>query len=353
MVSKPVLIWMRCETRANEYRAPISPTDALYLRQSGLDVTIERSPQRSFPIEDYADAVCTIVDSGSWVHAPDEAFIIGLKELPDQPGSLRQRHIFFGHAYKRQKGAEQLLARFARGGGTLLDLEYLTDAEHRRLTSFGGWAGYTGAALALLHWSGRLVAPLRPTSRDAVDRALAAQPTRPPPRVLVIGALGRCGRGACEALAAAGIRPTRWDVEETRTVDRETVLDHDVVINAISAAKKPVPFLTSLDIGRPARRTTIIADITCDVGSECNAMPIYDAPTDWQRPTRRLCDGPPPLDLLAIDNLPSLLPLESSIDFSAHLTPLLLGLGEFDAPWRRCEQIFGDVCHSLFRYQEA
>jgi saccharopine dehydrogenase (NAD+, L-lysine forming) len=353
MVSKPVLIWMRCETRANEHRAPLSPADALYLRQSGLEVTIERSPQRSFAIEDYADAVCTIVDSGSWVQAPDEAFIIGLKELPDQPVSLRHRHIFFGHAYKRQKGAEQLLARFARGGGTLLDLEYLTDAQYRRLTAFGRWAGYAGAALALLHWSGRLVIPLRPTSRDALNWVLAAQPMSPSPRVLVIGALGRCGRGACEALAAAGIEPTRWDVEETRIVDRETVLDHDIVINAILAAKKPAPFLTSPDIGRPTRRITVIADVACDAGSECNAVPIYDAPTDWQQPMRRLCDGPPPLDLLAIDNLPSLLPQESSIDFSTHLTPLLLTLGEFDAPWRRCEQIFRDVCHSLFRYQEA
>ena len=37
------------------------------------------------------------------------------------------------------------------GGGALLDLEYLTDDHGRRLAAFGYWAGYVGAALAVLH----------------------------------------------------------------------------------------------------------------------------------------------------------------------------------------------------------
>ncbi|MGC5404977.1 hypothetical protein ACPXCX_14490, partial [Streptomyces sp. DT225] len=44
---------------------------------------------------------------------------------------------------------------------------------------------------------------------------------------------------------------------------------------------------------------------------------------------------PPPLDLIAIDNLPSLLPLESSADFSAALLPQLLDFG-VTGPWGRC-----------------
>jgi saccharopine dehydrogenase (NAD+, L-lysine-forming) len=45
--------------------------------------------------------------------------------------------------------------------------------------------------------------------------------------------------------------------------------------------------------------------------------------------------APPPLDLIAIDNLPSLLPLESSADFSAALLPQLLDFG-VTGPWGRC-----------------
>ena len=68
-----------------------------------------------------------------------------------------------------------LLSRFAAGGGALLDLEYLVDGKGRRLAAFGFWAGYLGAALAVLQHRGRLVAPLTPTSKEELDELL--QPT--------------------------------------------------------------------------------------------------------------------------------------------------------------------------------
>jgi saccharopine dehydrogenase (NAD+, L-lysine-forming) len=39
----------------------------------------------------------------------------------------------------------------------------------------------------------------------------------------------------------------------------------------------------------------------------------------------------PPLDVTAIDNLPSLLPVESSRDYAAQLLPSLLTLGQIDS----------------------
>ena len=41
-----------------------------------------------------------MVPSGSWVSAPKEAVILGLKELPSSEDPITQRHIFFAHAYK-------------------------------------------------------------------------------------------------------------------------------------------------------------------------------------------------------------------------------------------------------------
>ena len=43
----------------------------------------------------------------------------------------------------------------------------------------------------------------------------------------------------------------------------------------------------------------------------------------------------PPLDVTAIDNLPSMLPLESSEDFAEQLLPTLLTLAENGPVWRR------------------
>ena len=119
-------LWMRAEVRSTERRAPITPTDAGTLIASGALVTVERSSQRVFDIEAYAAAGCQIADTGSWVDAPAQASIVGIKELPNEPDALRHTHIYFAHAYKGQDGAEELLARFVRGGGELLDVEYLT-----------------------------------------------------------------------------------------------------------------------------------------------------------------------------------------------------------------------------------
>ena len=38
--------------------------------------------------------------SGSWTSAPKEAFIIGLKELPESEDPVTHKHIFYAHAYK-------------------------------------------------------------------------------------------------------------------------------------------------------------------------------------------------------------------------------------------------------------
>lgn len=43
---------------------------------------------------------CEIVDEASWPDAPLDAFIVGIKELPDEDCPLQHRHIYFGHAYK-------------------------------------------------------------------------------------------------------------------------------------------------------------------------------------------------------------------------------------------------------------
>jgi saccharopine dehydrogenase (NAD+, L-lysine forming) len=338
-----VKLWMRSEVRATERRAPITPADAALLVREGFAVTIEESAQRVHPIEDYAAAGCAVAEAGSWVDAPEDAVVVGLKELPEDPPALRHRHVFFGHAYKQQEGAERLLRRFDAGGGVLLDLEYLTDDSGRRLAAFGYWAGYVGAALAVLHHRGALDAPLRPTSVPELDARLAGGD---PTSAVVVGALGRCGRGADRALTAAGVTPTRWDLAETRDLDRAALLRHEVMVNAVLTSEPVPPFLRPADLDEPERALRTVCDVTCDVGSPFNVLPIYDRTTSWEQPARAL-RGEPPLDLIAIDNLPSLVPLEATEGFSADLLPLLRDLPKATSPWQRCERLFHDTVTSM------
>lgn len=333
-------LWLRHETRQTERRAPLVPADARRLIDAGVEVTVEDSAQRIFPTEEYAAAGCRVVPAGAWTDADIGEVILGLKELPALPAALTHRHVYFGHAYKQQEGSRELLGRFAAGGGLLLDLEYLV-ADGRRLASFGHWAGYVGAALAVLRFRGDLDVPLHPYAKSTLDGALARSRERQP-RVLVIGANGRCGRGARAALAAAGIEPTCWDVEETRDLDRAALLEHDILVNTVLAREPIPPFLTHDDLDDPARRLSLVCDVTCDVTSACNALPIYERVTSWPEPVVRLRGEPRPLDLIAIDNLPSLLPREASVAFSAELTPYLLMLENPDSPWAACVEAFRD-----------
>ncbi|WP_331719263.1 saccharopine dehydrogenase [Streptomyces sp. NBC_00158] len=337
-------LWMRHEARPTERRAPLTPGDAARLVAAGVRVTVEESDRRAFALTAYTAVGCATAPTASWhEQAPDDAYVLGLKELPAGPDApaLRHRHIYFGHAYKGQAGARELLGRFTAGGGALLDMEYLTDEAGRRVAAFGYWAGYVGAALAVLHHRGALTAPLHPTDRPALDALLAsgADPADPT-TALVIGALGRCGRGACDALVRAGLEPTRWDLAETRNIDRPALLAHDLLVNTVLTTTPVPPFLTKADLDDPARRLSLVSDVTCDVTSDCNVLPVYDETTTWTEPVRTLREGERPLDLIAIDNLPSLLPVEAATAFSAELTPHLLRLAEWDGVWARALHTF-------------
>lgn len=326
-------LWIRAETHAAERRAPLVPADTAALVESGWRVTVEDSPARCFPLHEYVAAGAHATEAGAWTTAPDDAFVLGLKGLPDGTGPISGRHLYFAHAYKRQPGAGALLARVAAGGGEILDLEYLTDANGRRLAAFGFWAGYVAAALAIQHWNGTL-GRLRATTGDELDASLRVS-VPDSPRILVVGALGRCGRGATTALARAGIRPTRWDLAETAALDRDAILDHDILINAVGRTE-PGEMLLGPGQLRSPRRLSLIVDVTCDLGSPTHLLPVYDRLTTWDEPVRAVAAG---LEVIAIDNLPSLLPREASTDFSAQLAPQLPLLPDGDC-WQRSRRAF-------------
>jgi saccharopine dehydrogenase (NAD+, L-lysine-forming) len=85
---------------------------------------------------------------------------------------------------------------------------------------------------------------------------------------------------------------------------------------------------------------TVIADIACDPDSDYSPIKVYDRATSWQDPALRV-HSDPVLDVTAIDNLPSLLPAESSDDFAQQLLPTLLALDAIDqGVWARANDVF-------------
>jgi len=341
-------LWVRAEQRPNEERVGLTPEGARALIAAGIAVTVEESRTRAIPIKGYRDAGCTIAAENSWPDAPADAIIFGLKELPEDGTPLPHRHIMFGHAFKGQPAGRVLLQRFRAGGGTLYDLEYLVDEAGRRVAAFGYWAGFAGAAVALKCWAaqqrGGLCGPVaKYPGKDALLADLEAEldaTGAARPRAIVIGALGRVGTGAADLCAALDVAVTKWDMAETAHGGPfPEVLEHEVFLNCI-LARPGCPVFVPADAVTTPRKLTVIGDIACDPTSDFSPIKVYDRATDWAEPALRVAKNPP-LDVTAIDNLPSLLPVESSQDYAAQLLPSLLTLGALDTGvWARARTEF-------------
>lgn len=105
-----------------------------------------------------------------------------------------------------------MLARFYKGKGTLYDLEFLNDDSGRRVAAFGFHAGFAGAAAGALALAARnqgkelgLLTPYPNETAMVEDVKKALGGSGKGVKALVIGALGRCGRGAVDLFRKIGL----------------------------------------------------------------------------------------------------------------------------------------------------
>ena len=138
---------------------------------------------------------------------------------------------------------------------------------------------------------------------------------------------------------ALGLEVTGWDLEETKGGGPfEEILEHEVFVNCVYVSRKIPPFVAREMLERKGRSLSVICDVSCDPNSDLNPLPIYSECTDFATPCVRVAGG---LDLIAIDHLPSLLPAESSDDFSSQLLASLLDLeADTSGVWARAKNVF-------------
>lgn len=381
-------LWLRDEVKPMEHRSALTPTTAQKLLDAGFKITVERSPEavRIFKDAEFeAIEGIEMVPTGSWAaQAPRDAYILGLKELDDaDPFPLVHTHIQFAHCFKRQAGWGDVLRRFPAGGGTLLDLEFLEDDQGRRVAAFGYHAGYAGAALAVEVWAWQIMhgsgsgsgsnstgagngdargqefpgvhhynneSDLNEHVRKVMREASAKVGGREP-RILVIGALGRCGSGAVALARNIGLREesiVQWDMAETAKGGPFTeIIESDIFVNCIYLKDAIAPFidLASLNgASQGQRRLSVVCDVSCDTTNPNNPIPIYSEYSYFSKPTVQVrgLTSEPGIAVIAIDHLPSLLPREASESFSALLLPSLLKLRarKEESVWVRAEALF-------------
>jgi saccharopine dehydrogenase (NAD+, L-lysine-forming) len=244
----------------------------------------------------------------------------------------------------------------------------LVDERGRRVAAFGYHAGFSGAALAIQSWAWQLT---HPTSepfpgvthypneaaliKDVAESIkVGTEKAGHAPKVHVIGALGRCGTGAVELCRKAGVpedRIIKWDMAETaKGGPFKEIVDADIFVNCIYLTSKIPNFVDKQSLNTADRNLRVICDVSADTTNPNNPVPVYTIATTFDKPTVPVeVEQGPPLSVISIDHLPSLLPREASEAFSNDLLPHLLQLKDWkNVPvWQRAEKLFQEKVATL------
>ena len=303
-------LYLRKETKKNEYRTPLTPQDCATLIENNYKIHFEPSSTRCYKDDEYELAGC--------IPAPineidNRAIIMGLKEFDmTELALLNKKHFYFSHAFKGQENSHNIINLFQENDGYIYDYEYIVDENGRRVIAFGHWAGFAGMYLGLLQYMDPTICEYAPTSVSEIREVLREYTANP--KITICGAWGRCGRGCLELLKIADISPHICEKGERIPEDTE------IFINAIYLSPDSTAvFFDDVSIAN-YKRLRVIVDISCDIQAKNNPIQL-DYPKSCLTKYTKYTDN---IDIICIDNLPSLLPKDSSQEFSKKLTELFL-----------------------------
>jgi len=353
-------------------RVPLTPVQcrALLERYPGLELLVQPSGNRCYMDGEYRAEGIPLSEELSSCD-----ILLGVKEVKVQTFLDGLTYLFFSHTAKKQPYNRGLLQEVIRRGISLVDYEYLTDAQGIRVVAFGRWAGVVGAYNAL-RGVGRASGDfeLRPAHAcfDLEELRRELKKVRTGTRRIVVTGGGRVAGGALEILKAAGIREvkpgayldgnfkeavfTRLDPwhyarrKDGTDFDFGHFMQHpDMYENNFLpyGARSDVfiachfwdprsPVMIPRDAwtggGLPV---SLVADISCDIdgpiASTIRASTIADPFYGYDPATGQEVEPfvPGVVTVMAVDNLPGELPRDASADFGTalmeHVIPELLG----------------------------
>lgn len=328
-----MLLYIRQEHFKNEKRTPLVPNDIQTLIEAGYNIVIQESNYRIYTKKEFSDCSGLFFTEKEWYDSLfQNALILGLKELKDLHYLNCHRHLYFSHSFKQQIGGKDILKAFSKSNSILYDIEYLVDSAGERVISFGYYAGLVGAIIGLQQYNTSLESLKEWNSFEEMVNSVGIVCRKP--KIAVLGAKGRCGSGV---RAILDLFHLSYDCIY-KTDSTKYLTTYDIVYNCIVLD----PSYTEIWFNEstiPDHPLTIV-DISCDYTKPNNPIPIYSKATTWSEPVYTPF---PNVNIIAIENLPSLLPRESSIHFSKRLTELLLDFKEdSNQIWQRSLAIFNE-----------
>lgn len=349
-------LYLRREECKTEHRAPLVPMDVGRLVQRGYEVYVQSAQdQRVYSDEAYATVGAKITTLPWHNDLFRDALHIGLKQIPDIDRLCNHTHAYFSHSFRGQitpPGSDTVVDTFRKTSSVLYDFEYLVDANGRRVLAFGEYAGMVGAGLGLLQYFARVsedtfichLQSWTSTELFEVDMRAVADCLRlidgSIPRIAILGPRGRCGRAVGEFLDKMGFHYEGLGRED----DKRALLDRfDIIYNCILLSEDETGegWITA-DSAEDQIDHKVLVDISCDANKQNNPFrELYQEVGTWDHPV--FCVAPF-VDALVLDNLPSLVPVSSSIAFSGVLTDLLLSEEEEEKNvWARSRAEFERV----------
>lgn len=290
-------IFIRAETYPHEFRTPLTPNDVRTLLEEGHSVIVQSSDTRCYTDEEYKEDGA-LISYKPWYHQDPNTLIIGLKELDTLDKLHGHTHVYFSHALKGQAGSAEILDAFRKSNSTLYDIENFT-REDQRIISFGYYAGIVGAFLGVKAFGSDL-GPLQPTS---LTELAACGPIKA--KIGIVGT-GRTSKGVQRVLNSMELPFTvlgRGHIDPTQ---------FDIFFNCICLGPDYTETWNTV-----SEKPLLIVDISCDASKSNSPLPPIR--TTWSEPVYRSGN----LSVIAIDNLPSLIPRESSMDFSSRMVDLI------------------------------
>lgn len=338
------ILYLRSELNNFEYRTPIIPNSINKLINNGFIVFVESSKYRVYKDDDYKREGAIITNNKWYDSIFKDALIIGLKEIDLLDKLSNHTHIYFSHCYKKQINSQKILKYFFDSSSIIYDFEYFIDKDNKRLLSFGFHAGMVGGILGLLQYYTKSVydsnicrlkgwiseSNMIVNINDYIKEYLFLKKIK----IAIIGYSGNCGKGVINILNKLNI----LYVGIGRDDNKGTLKDYDIIYNCINLDENydEIWFNENSNFNE----NIVITDISCDYAKPNNPIKLYNENTTWDLPVYSYNEY---VDIIAINNLPSLLPKDSSDYFSEKCIDLLLDFeDDRNSYWKNNLNIFYD-----------
>lgn len=355
-----------------DHRVPLTPKQckAIQVLYPNVEVIVQPSPIRAYKDEEYAAEGLQLQENLS-----ECDLIMGVKEVKIHDLIPGKKFLFFSHTIKKQPYNRELLRAILDKKIELIDYEVIKDKHNKRLIGFGRYAGIVGCyngfrTYGLKH----KLFDLKPAHQCADRKEMEAELQKvelPKDMKIVLTGFGRVGHGAVEIIDLLPIKEvtpeefltksfegpvySHLEAEDyfgrkdgkpfskqefytqpelyTSTFSRYLNVAHMYVPCHYWNNKSPF-IVTAQDLRSPKLKTSVIADISCDIAGPIASTirpskisdPIYGYDPKTEQETDFMNENA--IAVMAVDNLPCELPLDASEDFGnellKHVLPALL-----------------------------